>query len=266
VILLLGGTTETAIVAQALAEAGCRVLVSTATDIPLAVGTHASIRLRQGRMDEDAMAALIVREQITALVDVTHPYATEVRATAARVANRTGIKYFTFVRPTACGSDGGDVITAPDHATAARLACEFRKPVLLTIGSRHVAEYVQPALAAGVPLIARVLPHEESLAACREAGLSDDHVITGRGPFTLEENRDLIRRFSIGVLVTKDSGDAGGFQAKLEAARLEACRFIVVGRTPVAAPNAFDQIEPLIQAVEQFEQKFTKTAKDGENT
>lgn len=261
-ILLLGGTTETAIVAQALAGAGCRVLVSTATDIPLAVGTHPAIRLRQGRMDEDAMAALIAQEKIAVLVDVTHPYATEVRATAARVARRTGIPYFTFVRPTACVPGGGDVITAPDHATAARLACEFKKPILLTIGSRHIAEYARPAMAAGLPLVARVLPHGESLAACRAAGLPDAHVITGRGPFTLEENRELIRRFSIGVCVTKDSGEAGGFEAKYEAARLESCHLIVVGRTPVSSPNAFDRIDPLIQAVEEFEQKVAKNAKD----
>lgn len=248
-IFLLGGTTETAIVAQALAEAGRQVLVSTATDIPLAVGTHPAIRLRQGRLDEAAMTALISQEKIIALVDVTHPYATEVRATALRVAQRSGIPYFTFVRPIGCVADGEDVLTAPDHTTAADMACEFGKPILLTIGSRHVKEYVRAAKAAGLLIVARVLPHHESLTACREAGLPDNHIITGRGPFTLEENRELIQRFSIGVLATKDSGDAGGFQAKRDAARMEACRFIVVGRTPNTSPNAFDRIEPLIQAV-----------------
>jgi len=262
VIFLLGGTTETALVAQALAEAGRQVLVSTATDIPLAVGTHPAIRLRQGRLDEEAMLALIAREPIAALVDVTHPYATEVRATAERVARRSGIPYFTFVRPIGCVTDGDDVLTVADHATAARLTCEFGKPILLTIGSRHVSHYVRPAKAAGLLIVARVLPHHESLAACREAGLPDDHIITGRGPFTVEENCELIRRFAIGVFVTKDSGEAGGFQAKREAARLEACRFIVVSRTPVTSSNAYDQIESLIQAVQEFEQKHTKTAKE----
>jgi len=252
VILLLGGTTETAIVAQALAEAGRRVLVSTATDIPLGVGTHPHIRLRQGRLNEAAMAALISQENITALVDVTHPYATEVRATAEKAARHTGIPYFTFVRPTACASEGGDMLMVADHSTAAQKACEFGKPILLTIGSRHVADYVHPAEEAGLQIVARVLPHHESLTACREAGLPDDHIITGRGPFSLTENRELIRRFSIGVFVTKDSGEAGGFQAKREASRLESCQFIVVGRPPVTTPNAFTSVESLIQAVLQL--------------
>jgi len=249
VILLLGGTTETASVAQALAESGCQVLVSMATDIALAVGTHPAIRLRQGRMDEAAMAALISQEKITALVDVTHPYATEVRATAERVARSSDIPYFTYVRPAGCLTRGGDVLAVDDHAAAARLACGFGKPILLTIGSRHVADYVRPARNAGLTVIARVLSHPESLAACEEAGLSKDQIITGRGPFTTGENRELIRRFSIGVVVTKDSGNAGGFQAKREAALLESCHFIVVGRAPVTSPNAFDRIETLIQAI-----------------
>lgn len=263
-ILLLGGTTETAVVAQALAEAGRQILVSTATDIPLGVGTHPAIRRRQGRLDETEMARLVSRERISALVDVTHPYAIEVRATAERVARAAGIPCFTYVRPAGCGPGNDDVIIAGDHAAAARKACEFGTPILLTIGSRHVADYARPAREAGVPLIARVLSHHESLVACRAAGLPDDHVITGRGPFTVEDNRKLIRRFSIGVIVTKDSGEAGGFQAKRDAASLESCRLIVVGRTPVTAPNAFNQIEPLIQAVAEFEQTFAKTAKDGE--
>jgi precorrin-6A/cobalt-precorrin-6A reductase len=237
-------------VAQALAETGRQVLVSTATDIPLAVGPHPAIRLRQGRLDAAAMAVLIAQENITALVDVTHPYATEVRATAERVARSSAIPYFTFVRP-GCVPDSDDVITAATHTEAARLACGFGKPILLTIGSRHVKDYVQPAIEAGLVIVARVLPHHESLSACRAAGLPDNHIITGRGPFSLEENRELIRRFSCGVLVTKDSGEAGGFQAKLQAARLESCRFIIVERAPARSPNSFTQIEPLIQAITQ---------------
>ena len=256
-ILLLGGTSETAIVAQALAGAGSRVLVSTATDVPLEIGSHPGIQRRQGRLDKAAMVTLISREQITTLVDVTHPYATEVRATAEQAAHETGIPYFTFVRP-AGGAEGQDVISVPDHATAAQRACEFKKPILLTIGSRHVADYAR--VAGKIPLIARVLPHPESLAACRVAGIPENHIITGRGPFTVEENRELIRRFNIGVLVTKDSGDAGGVAAKLEAARLESCHFIVVGRSAATSSHSFSQIEPFIEAILQSPSEGTHHA------
>ncbi|MBI2437234.1 MAG: precorrin-6A/cobalt-precorrin-6A reductase, partial [Lentisphaerae bacterium] len=76
------------------------------------------------------------------------------------------------------------------------------------------------------------------------------------GPFSLEENRALIRRFGVGVLVTKDSGAAGGFQAKQEAARLEGCLLVVVGRAEQPretrgklSGRVFNNPRALVQAV-----------------
>lgn len=250
-ILLLGGTMETAGVARALAGAGRRVLVSTATDVPLEIGAHPNIRRRQGRLDEVAMTELVAREKISVLVDITHPYARDVRATAERVARKSGIRRLAFLRPPAC-VPGADVHMAPDHETAARLACEVRKPILLTIGSRHVAVYARQAAAAGLLLVARVLSHPASLAACRDAGIPDERIVAGRGPFTVEENRETIRHFGIGVLVTKDGGDAGGFRAKRDAARLEDCCFIVVGRDPAGPEATFDRTDSLVEAVLQL--------------
>ena len=246
-ILLLGGTSETAAVAEALALAGQQVLVSTATDVPLDVGRHAKIARRCGRLDALAMAALVRSAGARAVVDVSHPYAVELRSTAERAAREAGVPYLTFVRPEAF-VEGEGVRLATDHAEAARLACEPALPVLLTIGSRHVAVYQCEAARWQIPVIARVLPHEESIAACLAAGLTRERIVTGRGPFGVEANRTLIRRFGVGVVVTKDSGAAGGLPAKREAARLEACLLVVVGRAPRPA-QAFNDSAALVGAV-----------------
>ncbi len=79
-------------------------------------------------------------------------------------------------------------------------------------------------------------------------GFSGWQIVTGRGPFSLEENRTLIRRFSAAVLVTKDSGEAGGFSAKEQAARLESCQLIVVGRPSPEAGLTFDNTAALVSA------------------
>jgi precorrin-6A/cobalt-precorrin-6A reductase len=136
---------------------------------------------------------------------------------------------------------------AADHAEAARMVCEAGRPVLLTIGSKNVRPYAEAAQRAGVTLVARVLSHADSIQTCRDAGIADEHIITGRGPFSVEENRRLIRQFGIGVLVTKDSGEAGGVLEKLEAARLEGCRVIVVGRPTQPMDNVFDNIADVVR-------------------
>lgn len=249
-ILLLGGTSETAPLAEAIADAGCEVLVSTATDVPLAVGNRPRISHRNGRLTEAEMLELVRERAVRAIVDATHPYASNVRATAEQVAAQAGIPYLTFVRPGGVGEEDG-VRFAADHSEAAQLACESRRPILLTVGSRNIAVYAQEAAHHGIPLVARVLPHPDSLQACRAAGLSDDRVINGRGPFTADENRRLIRQFNIGVVVTKDSGEAGGVPAKLEAARAEQCLLIVVCRPPQQSANAFSDMRALVDALRQ---------------
>lgn len=247
-ILLLGGTSETAIVAEALAGAGQDVLVSTATDVPLNVGRHANIRRRCGRLDAAAMAALVRREGIRALVDVSHPYAEDLRSTAERVAREVGIPYLTYVRPGSAAAGDG-VIVVNGHADAARVACESGRSVLLTVGSRNAAVYAREAQRRQVTLIARVLPHPASVAACVAAGIAKERIVTARGPFGVEENRALIRQFGAGVVVTKDSGAAGGFPAKREAARLEACLLVVVGRLPQRSGKVFGDTNALVRAV-----------------
>jgi precorrin-6A/cobalt-precorrin-6A reductase len=110
------------------------------------------------------------------------------------------------------------------------MAFGLGRPVLLTTGSRNLAPYAEAALRTGVPFAVRVLDAPESLAACRTAGIPDERIIAGRGPFSVEENLDAIRRFGIGVIVTKESGLAGGFDAKLAAARRADCQLIVLSR------------------------------------
>jgi bifunctional phosphoserine phosphatase/homoserine phosphotransferase/precorrin-6x reductase len=248
VILLLGGTGETAAAAEGLARSGYRVLVSTATAIPLAVGAHPRIAHRAGRLGEAEMAALIRERGIRAIVDVTHPYAAEARRTAARAAEACGIQYLAYLRPRGVRADDG-VRLAEDHATAARMACEAGKPILLTIGSTHVGPYAAAARQAGIPLIARVLDDDRAMAACLGAGMLRESVIAGRGPFSVEETRSLLRRFGIGVLVTKDGGGAGGVREKLAAAHLESCTVVVVQR-PTAVAGACSTLPELLQRVQ----------------
>ena len=247
-ILLLGGTSESAPLATALAQAGYQVLVSTATDIALDVGSHPNIHRRAGKLDRTAMIELLQRQNILAILDATHPYAAHVQATAQNVADNISVPYFRWLRP-ATAFDGQDVLQAVDHDHAARLACAFGRPVLLTTGSRNLKPYVLEASRGEVSLIVRVLDHPQSVEACRAAGIDDSFIVCGRGPFSKEENLALIRKFDIGVLVTKDGGDSGGIKAKLEAAESEGCRVVIVQRPRQTAYRSFSTVRELVDAL-----------------
>jgi precorrin-6A/cobalt-precorrin-6A reductase len=284
-ILLLGGTSDARPLAWRLAQAGYRVLVSQATDVPLMPPRHPgdgertrlaqaatpanvarasypcdaedtgkmpvlqTIETRAGPLDASALAALVEARGIRAIVDASHPYADKLHATARAVAQRCGVPCLAFVRPGSVEAGVEGVRVVADHATAAQEAFQCGRPVLLTIGSKNLAEYVQQARRTGLPLAVRVLDWPASIAACRRAGIESSQILAGRGPFSVEENRRQIRALRIGVLVTKDSGRAGGTPEKLEAARLEECQVIVVRRPEWVADKMFSDVEPLLQAI-----------------
>jgi precorrin-6x reductase len=317
-VLLIGGTSETAPLAAGLAGAGYAVLVSTATEAPLAIGDNPRIRRRSGRLDAEGLAGLCRKEGIRAIVDAAHPYAVAAHAAAAAAAARLGIPCLTFRRPTIFTADngrsphtgdavipggettpaptvgyssgpdrspgcptaatdvsdhGGDRMTLPvdvkdvttpnrskkpgsprwpsggaapdtpsppirfaaDHGEAARIAFADGRPVLLTTGSRNLAPYAAEAHRTGVPLAARVLDAPESLAACAAAGIPAERIIAARGPFSTAENLAAIGRFGIGVIVTKESGEAGGLEAKLAAAAAADCVVVLIRRPEIPA-------------------------------
>ncbi len=175
-ILLIGGTAETAAFAEALALAGFGVLVSTATDIPLETGDHPAIIRRCGRLDQDALERLAQEKGIRVIVDASHPYATAARHNAQKAADRLNIPYLTWVRPPVLHQDAS-VIFAENHQRASRIAFGFARPVLLTTGSRNLLPYAEESRRTGLTLAVRVLPYPESMQACHEAGIPDAHVV-----------------------------------------------------------------------------------------
>jgi precorrin-6A/cobalt-precorrin-6A reductase len=232
VILLFGGTSETALLALMLARAGHRVLVSTATPMDLDTGRHRHVRRRIGRMDAAAMIALIQGEKIKAVVDAAHPYAEQLHATVAQACQAAGVRLLRYQRPSVTLPASEEIQWAVDHATAATLACRPGARVLLTIGSKNIGPYARAAQKNKSDLFARVLTEPESLEACRMAGLPLEQVIGARGPFSTEDNLHLLRRLAIDVLVTKESGVAGGLPEKATSASdRPAC-----GRSPDPMP------------------------------
>ena len=228
-ILLLGGTSETAPIASLMASKGFRVLVSTATNVSLGIEINQQISIRGGGLNEEKMRLIVKQNHIKAIVDATHPYAGSITQLAQRMAEDEGIPFFRFSRP-GVSELVGRVHLAEDHIAAAKIAFGFRRPVFVTTGSRNLAPYTDEAHKTGMPLIVRVLPTVESINACEEVGIPSRNIIVGKGPFSLEDNLKAIRKHNIGILVTKDSGKAGGVPQKLEAARTKNCEVVLVAR------------------------------------
>jgi precorrin-6x reductase/cob(I)alamin adenosyltransferase len=234
VILVLGGTSEARTLAREIREDGYEVLLSTVSDYGARLAAGTGVEVRSGVLDEAGLSRLVA--EAAAVVDATHPFATLISEASAAACARRGVPYLRLQRPTGALPEGA--VRAADAAEAARLAVELAGAgaVLLTVGSKTVGEYVRVARDAGVRLVARVLPTPQSLEACAAAGLEPRDIVAMQGPSSAELDAALLRHLGAAVLVTKESGAAGGLGEKLRAAELADAAAVVVERP--AAPAA----------------------------
>lgn len=247
-ILLLGGTSDTPPLAGALVTRGFSVLVSTMTDYPLKIGEHPLLSRHTGALDRDGLHRLILEHRICAIVNATHPYAERIGIFAERAAFDFDLPYARYVRPS-CLLKEDFITTSESHTDAAAASVSIGEPVLLTIGSKNLLPYCRAAFAAEVPLVARILDTEFATAACSSCGIHPSHVIVGKGPFTFEDNLTHIKKFSIGVLVTKDSGKEGGVPEKVTAAKTTGCRVVVVCRPTIFAERVFGDLNEIVSYI-----------------
>ena len=230
------------------------VLVSTVSEYGARLAAGAGTDVRTGALDDAELERLV--GEADAVIDATHPFAAQISAEAEAACVRVRRPYLRFTRP--AGELGAGVVRAADAAEAARLAVaaalqaadektvdreagdEAAPVILLTVGSKTVDTYARAAAQAGVRVVARVLPVPESLAACAAAGLEPRDVIAMQGPTTAELDAALLRHLGASVLVTKDSGTAGGLGEKLRAAESAGATAVVIERPEARTARAGD--------------------------
>ena len=223
-VVVFSGTTEGRSFSRALAALGTVVTVCVATDLGAEEqGSADGITVRAGRLDADEMAALLRGAALC--VDATHPYATEATRNIRAAAAAAGVEYHRLLRPASDLPAGSVVLT--DAAQAAAYLADRPGRVLLATGAKEL-----PAFAALAParLYPRVLQTVVGVTACENAGIPHRNILAMQGPFTTELNVALLHQFHISYMVTKDSGAAGGFAEKAEAAAQCGVQLIVLRR------------------------------------
>ena len=119
---------------------------------------------------------------------------------------------------------------------------------LLTTGAKEAACFAPLARRCPERVFLRVLPGEESIRKCAEAGFLTENILTGRGPYTVEENVQVMKVHRIRFLVTKDGGAEGGYPEKLAAAWLLGAKVILIRRPEEKGMDAGDILRRLCSA------------------
>lgn len=238
-VLLLGGTSEaSALATQLIARGGDRidVISSFAGRVEGLRPPPGTIRIG-GFGGSEGLALYIKSAGIDLLVDATHPFALRMSRNACEAASQAGIPRLVLWRPPWPRHPLDRWIEVDGIEAAAQALIHLGRRVWLTVGVGELAPF---AAVSDRWFLVRLIEAKVPLP------LIDHLVVEGRGPFSLEAERALIRHHRIDVLVTKASGGDATY-AKIEAAR-EADLPVVMVRRPLPEPG--ERVESVAAAVD----------------
>lgn len=230
-ILLFAGTTEGRELAEYLAECTCSVIACVATEYgQTLIHERPGLRVHAGRLDEQQMEEMLIQEQIDLVLDATHPYAAVVTENIVHACESLSLPYYRCLREQADGEpEYENIIYVENTEQAAEKLSEIEGNILLTTGSKELAAY-QKVPGFEQRFYPRVLPLENVVSSCLALGIPAAHLIAMQGPFSEELNLAMIHQWNIRCLVTKESGKAGGFLEKINAAKRAQIPVLLIGR------------------------------------
>jgi precorrin-6A/cobalt-precorrin-6A reductase len=246
---VLAGTSDACEIISRLSREGFRVIASATTQHGAELAERAGAgEVVVGQLGEEEMLRLIGERGIRAVIDATHPFAREASENAMLAALRAGVEYIRYEREE-LNLQGEGVHPVGSFEEAAQLASKLGGVVFYTAGVKNLPTFLKHCTSR---VVVRVLPTREAVARVEELGVSPENIIAMYPRFNAELERALLRVFNAEVLVTKESGYAGGLREKLAAAREEHIPVVVVRRPKLSYPRVCHSVEAVVQEIKKL--------------
>lgn len=233
-ILLLGGVAESLRVAR---ELGPQHVYSLAGIGRIPTDLRCSVRVG-GYGGPEGLAAYIRAERISLLIDATHPYAARMSHNAAMAGRLAGVPCWALRRPGWQPQAGDDWREVKDFTALTAALRGFHRP-FFTLGREPLAHLDE--IPTDQHWTLRCLDPHPGNVRCE--------VIGARGPFHLDDERQLFERGRFDVLISKNSG-SGATEPKLQVARERQLPVLMLARPELPpADREFHSADMLIEAI-----------------
>ncbi len=258
-VLVFGGTSEGRKIAEALAGSRNGSGMITMMHMCVATGYGAGLLpaddrliIHNERMDKDEMVSFIGSEGFDACIDATHPYASLVSANIKEACSECDLKLYRIARSDMSNKediyDREKIIYFDSIRDAVSYINEISSKapgnIFITTGSKDLKEYTKINDYADRCYV-RVLPSPEAIEACTSLGFKSSRLICMQGPFDKDLNTAMLRSCDAKFLVTKESGQAGGYEDKIEAAYDLGITSLVIGRPAEVSDKTYTLKEVL---------------------
>ena len=247
-LLIFGGTTEGRLLAEFCAEHNISADVSVTTDRAAELLPDCEcIGILNGKLDRAEMRSLLAGKKYRMAIDATHPYAVEATRNITSACNAAGIPYYRLLREQSADISG---TTFGCLEEIIKYLNSSDKIILSTLGSKELYALAGVRGYSG-RVWARLLPAEGILEKCRLLGFDEKRIITASPPFSVEENIKHIKLSGAEILVTKESGAAGGYPEKAEAARECGAELVTLLR-PKETGYTPEQIRKIVMEIKEW--------------
>jgi precorrin-6A/cobalt-precorrin-6A reductase len=233
-ILILGGTTEARLIANALVAKGHDITTSLAGVTSKPVLPDGKIRTG-GFGGAEGLRAHLTQNNITHLIDATHPYAAIISRNACEAVQGSATKLCRFERPAWTAQVGDNWISVISLAEAAATLPAHAR-VFISTGRKELQPFFARDDLSGVirtvePPAEKVPPHW--------------HLLLDRPPHVIASETSLLQWHKITHLLTKNAG-SDSTRAKLDAARALCLVVMMVERPQKKATETFHSMETLL--------------------
>lgn len=203
-------------------------------------------------LDMEKMCEFIRKNNMTVLVDASHPYALEVSKNAIEASRICNIKYLRYERPSVVDefADNPNVYLVDSYSALKEYLLDTKGTILNTTGSRNIDKILELNLPNRI--IHRVLPSLKVMQELFNFNIKVEDMIAIKGPISYDLNCAFINEYSAEAVLMKDSGSAGGTEEKIQSAVECGAKVFVIKRTKtIEYPMEFSSIDKLVSYIEK---------------
>ncbi len=260
-ILILGGTFESYTLAECLTSGKCtgklRILTSLSGATPAPRLPAGDVRFG-GFGGVDGLTNFIRRENVTLLVDATHPFAERISHNAVLASSAAEITLLRLERPPWTEVPDDSWISVPSLSAATAWLREHPHRVFLTTGMRGLEAFhdcpgsLFVVRTLSPPELAELCPHPDLLPeGDRAKPWPEATFVQGRGPFSVEDELRLFKKHEISLLVSKNSGGKSTY-AKINAARKLQLPVLMIERNEIHHDEKVSNVKDAIGWISNF--------------
>ena len=247
---MIAGTEDGRKLAKFLSEKDYKITASVISDYGRKILEQCkNIEVNNKKLNSAELEKILREGDFKILVDASHPYAENVSANAITACEKAKIFYIRYERPEV-EITYKKIYRVESYEQAAKISSELGKNIFLTTGSRNLKKFLSCEEIKNCNVTARILPTAEVLAECESLGLSPKQIIAIQGKFSVELNAELFKHAEAEVIVTKNSGEVGGADTKIQAAEILNLPVVVIDRPQINYPNLAKSFDEVLEEIE----------------